>query len=109
MGGEDFQSYVAAITALLVRMNDFHVGFGILGTTYAPVPVMEAEGKLVVSGTAEGCPLLPGDVILEVNGRDVYAFAETLKEYLPYSRDEVYLSRNMGPYSLAGRGRQSPA
>ena len=106
MGGEDLQSYAAAITALLVRMNDFHVGFGILGTTYAPVPVMEAEGKLVVSGTAEGCPLLPGDVILEVNGRDVYAFAETLKEYLPYSRDEVYLSRNrVHILSLAGDGK----
>lgn len=103
MGGEDFQSYVAAITALLVRMNDFHVVGGLLGMTYAPIPVMEAEGKLVVFGTAEGCPLLPGDVIQEVNGRDIYEFAETVKEYLPYSRDEVYLSRN-GAFilSLAG-------
>ncbi len=107
MGDEDFQSYAAAITALMVRMHDNHIGYGLMGITFAPFPVMEAEGKLVVSGTTEDCPLTQGDVILEVNGYDIYAFAETVKEYLPHSRDDIYLSRNwVYILSLAGEGKE---
>ena len=106
--GDDQDSYLNAILRLLTKLHDNHVGlafnpidFSVLATaSYADVTAdatffaEEAEGKLVVSGTTDGCPLALGDIILEMNGMSVEEAVQRVKPYTPCSRDSAFLSRN---------------
>ena len=101
MEGSDEQSYTLTICALLAGLHDNHVSLSPGGSGYAPVPVTEAEGRLVVSAAPEGCPLKLGDVILQVNGTTVEEIAQLLKVYVPCSREEIFLSRNASAILVA--------
>ncbi len=104
--GDDQPSYGVTLMALSAGLHDNHAAiatghqlemalYGLAAASSGsagPIPVTEAEGKLVVSGTAEDCPLEPGDVIVRVNGMEVEEFAQQMKSYLSCARDEMFLS-----------------
>ncbi len=104
LAGEDQNSYLQTIYALLAHLHDNHAGIMSQRYDYTlaldlpvwdiPVYVTEAEGKLVVSDVTEDCPLARGDIILEMNGMSVEEAVQILKPYTSCSRDSVFLSQH---------------
>ena len=99
---DNLPGYLLTLFSLMSALHDNHATLG-FGGPYVPFSVTEAEGKLVVSGTAENCPLAIGDIILALDGESIDVIADIVKEYLACSRDEVFLSRNaQSIFSFAG-------
>jgi len=104
--GTDQTSYETALISLAAHMQDSHVKITeeepyaaalydeLFGRYIPPVPWLMAEGQLVVAGTAEGCPLEMGDVLLKINGTDVETLVQERGPYYSYNRD------NIAPYLL---------
>lgn len=108
LDGSDQASYERALASLAYQLHDPHVSLGTFdaermsmappsyadyGSYKFPVPLMEAEGKLVVSSTAVGCPLERGDVLQAVNGISVEQLTEERKQYASYPREDAVLNR----------------
>lgn len=108
LDGTDRNSYEMAIATLAFQLHDPHVWFeepspdgdGILplfseelGYYFFPVPLSEAEGQLVVSGTAGDCPLERGDVLLALNGTDMEQLVEERRQYEGCPREDAVINR----------------
>ena len=117
--GDDQRTYLAAMFKLFAHLHDIHVGISSGHPVTAsprsgasvsfPFSVMEAEGQVVVSDSAENCPLETGDILIRVNGLDLKEYLQVLEPYLPCSREEVYLSRYPAPlifYYMGGDQEQ---
>ena len=91
--GRDRTSYESTLAALAYRLHDGHVYLSgadfrnLLGRYYIPNGLKEAEGKLVVTGTVEGSPLEPGDVLLTANSKNIEALMAERMEYLSCPRE----------------------
>lgn len=120
--GNNQDSYTNAILRLLAKLHDSHGSLDFHPynlrdtaashadlTAKASFSVEEVEGKLVVSGTADDCPLALGDIILEINGMSVEEAMRRMRLLIPCSRDSAFLSRN-ATYIFAERASiQEPA
>lgn len=104
MAGTDQASYEEAIYALTGCLQDNHVmvvnseskgstAGKYFGSYMFPVPLEEAEGKLVVTEGVDGCPLAAGDVLAALNGETIDTIAEAAKKYFSNTRDEVFLKK----------------
>lgn len=108
LDGTDRHSYEMAIATLAFQLHDPHVWFEEpspygdrilplfseeLGYYFFPVPLSEAEGQLVVSGTAGDCPLERGDVLLALNGTDMDQLVEERRQYEGYPREDTVVNR----------------
>lgn len=108
LDGTDQASYERTLASIAYQLHDPHVSVGTFdlermsmgrlsyvgyGSYKVPVPLMEAEGQLVVFGTADGCPLERGDVLLAVNGTSIEQLKEERKQYASYPREDAVLNR----------------
>ena len=105
--GNDQDSYLNTILRLLTKLHDNHVGLALnpidptaTAASHADLiakatfSAEEVEGRLVVSGTTDDCPLALGDIILKMNGMSIEETVQRVKPYTPCSRDSAFLSRN---------------
>ena len=100
LGGTDRLSYELTIAAMAHHLHDAHVGFSgtmffadIFGRYAAPVQLIAVEGRLVVYETSDfGNPLVRGDVIVGVNGRDIDEITAEMRQFLSYPNDEKALA-----------------
>ena len=98
--GTDRVSHELVLAALTHYLHDANVlFFGIpyfsrkFGNVVAPVQLVPAEGRLVVYRVAaEGVPLMRGDVILSVNGRDIDEIVSEMKPFISYPNEEKALT-----------------
>ncbi len=97
--GTDKQSYQLTIAELAAKLHDAHVGFtdsGFLfdefGQYAAPVSLIWAEGQLVIRDIYEECELLPGDVLLELDGRNIWDIVAGCKQYVSVTTDEKLMN-----------------
>ncbi|MCL2378642.1 MAG: S41 family peptidase [Defluviitaleaceae bacterium] len=103
--GEDRLSYKLTLASLASRLHDAHINFsnqwdmfdGRFGRYVAPALFTEAEGHLVVvqqtqtSNNRQEQGLMPGDVIVRVNGRDVNDVISEKLRYISYPNEEKAL------------------
>lgn len=101
---DDQRSYEAALWYAAGKLQDPHTQLSMVetdrkrqyrpatGSYYLPVPVADVEGKLVVTDTAENCPLEKGDVLVSINGKTIEELAAEKKEYYSLPRDEMLLT-----------------
>ena len=112
MAGSDKKSYQLTIAAIAAKLQDPHVSIEqyetLAGGYSAPIVLREAEGKIVVAVILDdSCPLKPGDIILEIDGRNVEDKIKELKEYISISSDDKlevkllpYLIRSTQPTAM---------
>lgn len=108
LAGTDQESYEWTLARLAFRLQDSHVGLFRVSDSGSrvnalvayftkeylfPVPLAEAEGKLVVSESVEGYPFVEGDVLVSLNSTDIDVLTDEVKQYMCYTRDEVLLAR----------------
>lgn len=99
MKGTDKQSYELTLAAMSSKIHDAHVYFENkefltkeFGQYTAPAIISKAEGKLVVLEVLDNtCPLLPGDILLQVNGKTIDDIIAHRKQYLSITTDEKIL------------------
>ncbi len=106
--GKDKQSYDRTLAAISIRSKDAHTMFSdrsfndsFLYTEFggysAPVVLVKAEGQLVIKEISKGyedeCPLMPGDVILKLNGEDIEDVIEDRKQYIVVPNDEKIIGK----------------
>lgn len=101
---DDQRSYEAALWYAAGKLQDPHTQLSMVetdrkrqyrpttGSYYLPVPVTDAEGKLVVTDTAENCPLEKGDVLISINGKTIEELAAEKREYYSLPREEMLLT-----------------
>lgn len=104
LDAEDQRSYEAALWYAAGKLQDPHTQLSMVTTDrkrqyrpttggyYLPVPVTDAEGKLVVTDTAENCPLEKGDILVSINGKTMEELAEEKREYYSLPREEMLLT-----------------
>jgi len=87
--------------SVILNSADFgFLGYGLFDSAvgYFPLParLVEAEGRLVVSQPIFNDDLLPGDAILEINGRYIDYIVADMLQFMSYPNDKkalAYLSR----------------
>lgn len=100
MEGSDKQSYELTLAAMSTKLHDAHVFFNEqtflkkeFGQYTAPVIVTKAEDKLLVLKSLEDtCPLLPGDILLKLNGETIENVVAHRKQYHSITTDEKILA-----------------
>lgn len=98
--GTDKQSYELTLAAMSTKLHDAHVLFQDktflkqeFGKYTAPVILTKAEDKLLVLKALEDtCPLLPGDILLKLNGETIENVVARRKEYHSITTDEKILA-----------------
>jgi C-terminal processing protease CtpA/Prc len=73
------------------------------GTYYAPISLIEAEGKLIVNlidPMNRESLFMVGDVILRVNGVDIYAIAWDMLKNISYPNEEKALTYLVSSYNI---------
>lgn len=98
--GTDKQSYELTLVAMSTKLHDTHALFEDetflkkeFGQYTAPVIITKAEGKLVVSYVwDETCPLLPGDILLQLDGETMDSIIAHRKQYCSITTDEKILT-----------------
>lgn len=109
--GKDKLSYELTLAELTSKLHDGHINplmvyqdiFNIkYGKLLAPVKLTEIEGQLVVSDVAHEYrnqySLMPGDVVLAVDGTGINNIVEDMLQYVSYPNKEKaldYLSMNV--------------
>jgi len=86
-------SFMHSTNAVFLDADFFN---GIAGYFLLPARLAEAEGRLVVSEPMPDTGLMPGDVILAINSRDIDHITADMLRFLSYPNDEkalAYLSR----------------
>jgi len=115
LDGTDRHSYELTLAALSHHLRDSaHLTF--FGSTFfanefghyvIPVQLIAAEGRLVVYEVlTPEIPLIVGDVILGLNGRDIDEIAAEMLRLLPYPTEEKALSYLAGRF-FGGTGWHS--
>lgn len=98
--GTDKQSYELTLAAMSTKLYDAHVFFKEetflkkeFGQYTAPVIITKAEDKLLVLKALEDtCPLLPGDILLKLNGETIENVVAHRKQYHSITTDEKILA-----------------
>lgn len=98
--GTDKQSYELTLAAMSTKLHDAHVFFKEetflkkeFGQYTAPVIITKAEDKLLVLKALEDtCPLLPGDILLKLNGETIENVVAHRKQYHSITTDEKILA-----------------
>lgn len=98
--GSDKQSYELTLAAMSTKLHDAHVLFQDktflkqeFGQYTAPVVLTKAEGKLLVSKRLDDtCPLLPGDILLELDGEAIDNVISHRKQYHSITTDDKILA-----------------
>lgn len=96
MEGSDKQSYELTLAAMSTKLQDAHVFFEDktflkqeFGQYTAPAIITKAEGKLLVLKTLDDtCPLLPGDILLKLNGETIENVVAHRKQYHSITTDD---------------------
>jgi len=103
--GEDRLSYQLTLASLASRLHDAHIGFSSdldmfddrFGRYVVPAHFTEAEGHLVVVQqiqmriSGQEPRLMPGDIVIRVNGRDVDEVISEKLRYISYPNEEKAL------------------
>ena len=99
LDGKDKHSYQLALAELAAKLHDAHATFTDsdflfeeFGQYAAPVSLVQAEGQLVVRDLYEECTLLPGDVLLELDGKDIRDIVARCKQYVSVTTDEKLMN-----------------
>lgn len=109
-------SYEKTIARVSTKLNDAHTMFAnekhrdyffddAFGPYSAPVALVEIEDNIVVKevfNSADSkniCPLLPGDIILKLNGEDIDTVIEKRKQYISIPNDDK-ITKKIAPYLL---------
>lgn len=98
--GTDKHSYELTLAAMSTKLHDAHVLFNEqtflkqeFGQYTAPVILTKAEDKLLVLKALEDtCPLLPGDILLKLNGETIENVVAHRKQYHSITTDEKILA-----------------
>ena len=99
--GENQESYELTLASLGAKLQDSHITLynakytileaGIYGV---PVEIMQAEGEIVVSNVLkEDCPLQLGDVIRELDGKDIRDVLAERTEYLSVTTEDKFVNQ----------------
>lgn len=98
--GKDKQSYELTLAEIGARLHDGHVSLedrssikNKFGDFMVPALVTKAEGEIVIFDVlADSCPLIKGDVLLQVDGVDMKDIIEKGKKYLSVPNNEKILN-----------------
>lgn len=117
LNGDSEASYDRMLAMLLAELHDAHAATSSLdalllvetGSYAAPVHIAKADGVLVVERVAEeggdGCPLMPGDVLLRLNGVTMDAVIDRLKQIVSLPDNDKLLNQ-LGVWLLRSPQRE---
>ena len=101
MEGTDYQSYCLTLFALGAKTQDAHVMFSsqiqIMNSRYGfyaiPTLLDFCEGQIVVRNIVRGvnqnmCPLRPGDVVVKIDGVDIFDIIAERVQYIAVPNEE---------------------
>ena len=107
LDGKNQKSYELTLASLSAKLQDAHIALynseyyimeaGIYGV---PVEVMQAENEIVVSKVLkEDCPLQVGDVIKELDGKDINDVLAERMEYISVTTEDKFINQ-IGRYLM---------
>ena len=99
--GKNQESYELTIASLSAKLQDAHVALynskytileaGIYGV---PVKIMQAEGEIVVTEVLEDdCPLQRGDIIRELDGKNIRDILAERMEYFSVTTEKKFINK----------------
>lgn len=99
--GKNQESYELTIASLSAKLQDAHVALynskytileaGIYGV---PVKIMQAEGEFVVTEVLEDdCPLQRGDIIRELDGKNIRDILAERMEYFSVTTEKKFINK----------------
>ncbi|ELC8442619.1 hypothetical protein QYB59_001646 [Clostridium perfringens] len=101
---DDDLSYKLALSELTSRIHDSHASINDIagtlnnywGTKIAPIKFLLVENKIVVTDIINkyenDCNLKVGDVILEINNKNIFEIIKEKSKYISFSRDEAIVN-----------------
>lgn len=112
----DKQSYDRTLASISTKLKDAHTMYQNsyfltleFGKYRAPVVLVKAEGRIVVKEGFEvgkaACPLMAGDVILKVDGKDIGDIIEDRKQIMGIPNDDKIM-KILGPYLLVSHNNK---
>ena len=107
LDGKNQKSYELTLASLSAKLQDAHIALynseyyimeaGIYGV---PVEIMQAENEIVVSTVLkEDCPLQVGDVIKELDGKDIKGVLAERMEYISVTTEDKFINQ-IGRYLM---------
>ena len=107
LDGKNQKSYELTLASLSAKLQDAHIALynseyyimeaGIYGV---PVEIMQAENEIVVSKVLkEDCPLQVGDVIKELDGKDINDVLAERMEYISVTTEDKFINQ-IGRYLM---------
>lgn len=99
--GDDQRSYELTIASLSTKLQDAHIALynskyivleaGIYGV---PVEILQAENEIVISKVLkDDCPLQVGDVVKELNGKDIRDVLAERMEYISVTTEDKFINQ----------------
>ncbi|MDZ5253645.1 S41 family peptidase [Clostridium sp. LIBA-8841] len=97
-------SYKLTLSELTSKIHDSHASindiagtlYNYWGTNLAPIKFLLVENKIVVTNIINkyenACNLKVGDVILEINNKDIFEIIKEKSKYISFSRDEAIVN-----------------
>lgn len=101
---DDDLSYKLTLSELTSKIHDSHASindiagtlYNYWGTNLAPIKFLLVENKIVVTDIINkyenDCNLKVGDVILEINNKDIFEIIKEKSKYISFSRDEAIVN-----------------
>lgn len=101
---DDDLSYKLTLSELTSKIHDSHASindmagtlYNYWGTNIAPIKFLLVENKIVVTDIINkyenDCNLKVGDVILEINNKDIFEIIKEKSKYISFSRDEAIVN-----------------
>lgn len=101
---DDDLSYKLTLSELTSKIHDSHASindiagtlYNYWGTNLAPIKFLLVENKIVVTDIINkyenDCNLKVGDVILEINNKDIFEIIKEKSKYISFSRDEAMVN-----------------
>lgn len=101
---DDDLSYKLTLSELTSKIHDSHASindmagtlYNYWGTNIAPIKFLLVENKIVVTDIINkyenNCNLKIGDVILEINNKDIFEIIKEKSKYISFSRDEAIVN-----------------
>ena len=101
LDGKDQESYELTLASLSAKLQDAHIALynseyyimeaGIYGV---PVEIMQAENQIVVSKVLkDDCPLQAGDVIKELDGKNIEDVLKERMEYISVTTEDKFVNQ----------------
>ncbi|MHB1050736.1 MAG: T9SS type A sorting domain-containing protein [Bacteroidota bacterium] len=104
---DTYSTYVRSMMRLRTRLNDAHAilfsqYFASNYAYYLPLKLITIDNNTVVAKVLDSSNIHPGDVILKINGVDIIAYRDSLKNIIQGS-NEASLNRNINTFMLRGK------